>query len=101
MKIFKGNVYVEANENEEELKLLSSKTMLWLGLGAIVFVPIFKTLTHLPPYIGMMLSLGFVWLVSEYIHPEDNFDKVENIYIQHIKHYLASILLVFYSFWEY
>lgn len=75
MKIFKGNVYVEANENEEELKLLSSKTMLWLGLGAIVFVPIFKTLTHLPPYIGMMLSLGFVWLVSEYIHPEDNFDK--------------------------
>jgi Na+/H+ antiporter NhaD/arsenite permease-like protein len=75
MKIFKGNVEIDTNSNEEAHKLLSSKTMLWLGLGAIVFVPIFKTITHLPPYVGMMLSLSVVWLVSEYIHPEDNFDK--------------------------
>ncbi|HQU58820.1 MAG TPA: sodium:proton antiporter, partial [Saprospiraceae bacterium] len=34
-----------------------------------------KTITHLPPYIGMMLSLGVVWLVSEYIHPEENFSE--------------------------
>jgi Na+/H+ antiporter NhaD/arsenite permease-like protein len=47
--------------------------MLFLGLGAIVFVPVFKTVTHLPPYLGMMLSLGVVWLVSEYIHPEEDF----------------------------
>jgi len=44
-------------------------------LGMIVSVPIFKSLTHLPPYMGMMLALGVVWLVSEYIHPEENFDK--------------------------
>jgi Na+/H+ antiporter NhaD/arsenite permease-like protein len=41
----------------------------------IVFVPIFKTITHLPPYLGMMLSLGVVWLVSEYIHPEEDFTE--------------------------
>lgn len=75
MKIFKGNIEIETSSDEEHQKLLSSKTMLWLGLGAIVFVPIFKTFTHLPPYVGMMLSLGVVWMVSEYIHPEDNFDK--------------------------
>lgn len=75
MKIFKGNIEIDEKAHEEREKLLSSKTMLWLGLGAIVFVPIFKTITHLPPYIGMMLSLAVVWLVSEYIHPEDNFDK--------------------------
>ncbi|MEL6274069.1 MAG: sodium:proton antiporter, partial [Bacteroidota bacterium] len=46
-----------------------------LGLGMIVFVPIFKTITHLPPYVGMMLSLGVVWLVSEYIHPEEDFTE--------------------------
>jgi hypothetical protein len=34
--------------------------MLYLGLSAIVFVPVFKTLTHLPPYVGMMLSLAVV-----------------------------------------
>lgn len=75
MKIFKGNILVEEKNYQENERLLSSKTMLWLGLGAIVFVPIFKTLTHLPPYVGMMLSLAVVWLVSEYIQPEDNFDK--------------------------
>ena len=39
--------------------------MLYLGLISIVFVPIFKTLTHLPPYVGMMLSLSVVALVAE------------------------------------
>ena len=41
--------------------------MLYLGLSAIVFVPIFKTVTHLPPYVGMMLSLSIVTLVAEII----------------------------------
>ena len=39
--------------------------MLYIGLGLIVFVPIFKTVTHLPPYIGMMLSLAIFSLISE------------------------------------
>ena len=39
--------------------------MLYLGLLSIVFVPIFKTITHLPPYVGMMLSLAVVTLVGE------------------------------------
>ena len=80
MKPFQGDMItpeLESTEGVEESseRLLSSKTMLFLGLGMIVFVPIFKTITHLPPYIGMMLSLGVVWLVSEYIHPEEDFDE--------------------------
>jgi len=39
--------------------------MLYLGLAAIVFVPIFKTITHLPPYVGMMLSLAVVATFAE------------------------------------
>lgn len=72
---FKGNVEVDAEQDKDEGALLSSKTMLFLGLGMIVSVPVFKTLTHLPPYMGMMLALGVVWLVSEYIHPEEDFSK--------------------------
>ena len=80
MKPFQGNLITPELESDEgvpmsEERLLSSKTMLFLGLGMIVFVPIFKTVTHLPPYIGMMLSLGVVWLVSEYIHPEEDFTE--------------------------
>ncbi len=75
LKVFKGNIEVDTEEDKEAERLLSSKTMLFLGLGMIVSVPVFKTLTHLPPYIGMMLALGVVWLVSEYIHPEEDFSS--------------------------
>ena len=75
LKVFKGNIKVNTTEDVVAERLLSSKTMLFLGLGMIVSVPIFKTITHLPPYIGMMLALGVVWLVSEYIHPEEDFSS--------------------------
>ncbi len=74
-KVFKGELQVDDASAMESQPLLSSRTMLYLGLGGIVFVPIFKTFTHLPPYLGMMLSLGVVWLVSEYIRPVDNFTE--------------------------
>lgn len=48
----------------------SGKLMLFTGLGAIISVPIFKTLTHLPPYLGMMLGLGLLWVISELINPD-------------------------------
>ena len=84
LKVFKGNIKVDTEMNIEAERLLSSKTMLYLGLGMIVSVPVFKTITHLPPYIGMMLALGVVWLVSEYIHPEEDFsDERRHLYSAH------------------
>lgn len=75
LKPFRGNIEVDSTSEVVSDKLLSSRTMLFLGLGMIVSVPIFKTVTHLPPYVGMMLALGVVWLVSEYIHPEEDFSN--------------------------
>jgi Na+/H+ antiporter NhaD/arsenite permease-like protein len=82
---FKGDINVDvADDDEEGHKLLSSSRMLFLGLGMIIFVPIFKTITHLPPYLGMMLGLGVVWLVSEYIHPEEDFtEERKHLYSPH------------------
>ncbi|ULC60158.1 sodium:proton antiporter NhaD [Flaviramulus sp. BrNp1-15] len=60
---FKGELEVE--EVIEKEKSRFSGTMLYLGLGAIIFVPIFKVITHLPPYVGMMLSLGVVAVFAE------------------------------------
>lgn len=51
-------------------KVNGSKLMLVLGVGALVSVPIFKTITHLPPYVGMLLGVGILWVVSELIHPD-------------------------------
>ena len=74
LKVFQGEIKVFGTNSNQD-SLLSSNKMLIVGLSAIVFVPIFKILTHLPPYIGMIFSLGVVWLYSEYVHPEENFDK--------------------------
>ena len=81
---FKGEISLNVDEDIEAERLLSSRTMLYLGLGMIVFVPIFKVLTHLPPYVGMMFSLGVVWLTSEYIHPEEDFtEERRHLYSAH------------------
>ena len=48
----------------------SGQTMLLVGIGALIFVPLFKTLTHLPPFLGILLGLGILWVVSEFINPD-------------------------------
>lgn len=46
------------------------------GLSILLFVPVFKTLTHLPPYMGMLLGLGLIWVITEIIHSgKDEQDK--------------------------
>ena len=42
--------------------------MFFMGMGALIFVPVFKAVTHLPPYIGILLALGVLWLVGELLH---------------------------------
>lgn len=42
--------------------------VLCVGVGALLFVPVFKTITHLPPYMGMLFGLGVLWLLTEIMH---------------------------------
>ncbi len=77
-KPFQGEIQLASREKEKEAErntVLSSKMMLAVGIGGLVSVPFFKSITHMPPYLGMMLALGIVWLVSEYIHPEEDFEE--------------------------
>ena len=62
---FQGDIEEVVEEDEAVGFHKRGATMLYLGLSAIVFVPIFKTLTHLPPYVGMMLSLAVVATFAE------------------------------------
>ncbi len=39
-----------------------------IGVGVLLFVPVFKTITHLPPYMGMLFGLGVLWILTEIIH---------------------------------
>ena len=91
LPIFRGNISEDPEKIEGDITLLkSSKTMLFLGLGMIVSVPITKAVFHLPPYMGMMLALGVVWLVSEYIVPEDGFTEEKKL-LYSVRKALSSI----------
>lgn len=83
LKPFKGTLELQAPVDKPKNKF--SSTMLFLGLGAIVFVPIFKVITHLPPYVGMMLSLGVVAIFAE-IYSNSKFAITQVISDEHDAH---------------
>ena len=59
----------KADTNERTFTTPFERNLLFfLGVGALLFVPIFKTVTHLPPYLGMLFGLGVIWLVTEFLH---------------------------------
>ena len=68
----KGEVERPASESTTSHGVEISKseqiTVLIAGVSGLLFVPIFKTVTHLPPFMGMMLSLGVIWLLTDIMH---------------------------------
>jgi len=78
--IMKG--YVDRpHENEEENTSTTPREralVFMMGVGGLLFVPIFKTVTHLPPFMGMMLSLGILWVATEIIHSRKIYEEKSN-----------------------
>lgn len=55
----------------------------WMGIGALVFVPVFKTLTHLKPYMGIMLGLSILWITTEIIDRKSS-EKIARLSITNV-----------------
>lgn len=96
---FKGHLEIEENDNDAP-KSKFGPTMLFLGLAAIVSVPIFKVVTHLPPYVGMMLALGVVAIFAEvYSNSKfsltviDNKESADHAHHSPVHHSLSKIEL--------
>jgi Na+/H+ antiporter NhaD/arsenite permease-like protein len=66
---FKGTKINIPPPKDRSLKEKRDGTIiLFAGIGFLLFVPVFKTVTHLPPFMGMLLSLGFMWIITTIIH---------------------------------
>lgn len=66
----KGELVVPevSGDNNEAVSDFSEgqrKAVFWLGVGGLMFVPVFKSITHLPPFVGILLVLGVVWTTTE------------------------------------
>jgi Na+/H+ antiporter NhaD/arsenite permease-like protein len=57
--------------------------MFWLGLGILIAVPVFKTVTHLPPYVGILFGLGLLWLVGDLVHRNKDDDARRPLSLAH------------------
>lgn len=72
----KGNVKrperIEKNKEKFSTSNIERNIVFFLGIGALLFVPIFKTITHLPPYIGMLGGLSVLWIITEILHKSKN-----------------------------
>lgn len=58
---------VTSGHGDKSLKQWHSNLFLALGFMGLIFVPVFKSVTHLPPFVGMMFSLSIIWIVSEFV----------------------------------
>jgi Na+/H+ antiporter NhaD/arsenite permease-like protein len=59
------------SKDDGDMEKLTSKErniLFFVGIVSLLFVPVFKSVTHLPPYVGMLLGLGNIWLVTEVMH---------------------------------
>ena len=67
----KGNVVRPAKDESSkgtDITLTQQKIVLFSGILILILVPIFKTITHLPPYMGILIGLGILWVITELIH---------------------------------
>ena len=72
-----------AADNGVATTAIERNIMFYLGLGVLIAVPAFKTLTHLPPFMGVLLGLGLLWLVGDLLHKDKSFEEKNHLDLSH------------------
>ena len=73
------------------------KIVLITGLGFLLFVPLFKTITHLPPFMGMLLALGLMWIILAIIHKDKTTDYKEKFTVARALQKIDTPSILFFS----
>ena len=68
----------------------------YLGLGLLIAVPAFKTITHLPPFMGILFALGILWVVGELIHRDKEPDEKKPLTLAHALMRIDMASIVFF-----
>tara|TARA_B100001057_G_scaffold236721_1_gene236989 strand:- start:7955 stop:9361 length:1407 start_codon:yes stop_codon:yes gene_type:complete len=67
------------NSEINSVKTYERNLIFYMGVLGLLFVPIFKITTGLPPYLGMLLSLGVLWVTTEILHRDKNYEQKRNL----------------------
>lgn len=67
--VVKGKTIPVIPEDEKQTTSSFERNIIFMtGIGALIFVPVFKTITHLPPFMGILFGLSILWIIAEIIH---------------------------------
>ena len=94
----KGSVTRPETDSNEKIytTAFERKLFLIMGVSGLLFVPVFKTVTHLPPYMGMLLSLAIIWLVSELMHKDKPEEYRKRLRVNHILAHVDTPTIFFF-----
>mgnify|MGYP000911089435 CR=1 FL=1 len=103
MRSLHGEFIMKEQIQQESIHRTDQQIIFFSGIGLLLFVPIFKSITHLPPFMGMLLAVGIVWAISETLHkkrhkqsnsPSSIFNALERIDMPSILFFLGILLSV-------
>jgi Na+/H+ antiporter NhaD/arsenite permease-like protein len=81
----KGSIPAISSEHENNSQRSSYANMFFIaGIAALLFVPVFKSITGLPPFMGMLLAMGMIWLLSELIDKRKDEEEKQLTSINHV-----------------
>ena len=91
----KGELAVATADNQSlqtsELTAMQRKVVFFLGVGGLIFVPVFKSITHLPPFVGILLVLALLWTVTEVFYAHLKGDEEPSGMQKRVSQLLARI----------
>lgn len=79
--MLKGNVVPpdKVENGATNTSQFEKNLMFFMGMGSLIFVPIFKSITHLPPYLGILFALGVLWLTGNIVHRSKSAEEKEHL----------------------
>jgi len=96
----RGKQITAPANNEDQQSALTTdferNLMFCCGIGALIAVPIFKTLTHLPPFMGILFGLGVLWLIGELVHRNKDDDEKQHLTLVHALGQIDMSSIVFF-----
>jgi Na+/H+ antiporter NhaD/arsenite permease-like protein len=97
--IMKGEVerpVTNASNSVSDLSNSQKSIVLFSGLIILILVPVFKSITHLPPYVGILIGLGILWIITEIIHGKKDEQDKNNLSVVYALRKIDSPSILFF-----
>jgi Na+/H+ antiporter NhaD/arsenite permease-like protein len=80
----------------DSLSIKHQKIVLFSGISVLILVPVFKTLTNLPPYMGILLGLGLLWIITEVLHSSKDEEDKHKLSVVHALRKIDTSTILFF-----